>query len=149
MRNKLAGTRNLKPGTYSKGFTLIELVVVMAIIAVLAVLIIGAIVVARRTATETTNRSNTSALQVSLEAYYSRNKVYCGAPGGVACGPQSYTALRDDLVAEGITVNLNTTESATGGGTVTALSATGATLVPYTAGAGSTTQMAGSTVTVP
>ena len=49
------GVKKLKK---NQGFTLIELVVVMAIIAVLAVLVIGAITVARNTAAETTNRSN-------------------------------------------------------------------------------------------
>lgn len=59
-----------------KGFTLIELMVVMAIIAVLAVLIIGAIQIARRTATETTNRSNAKTIQTGIEGYYAKNKQY-------------------------------------------------------------------------
>lgn len=59
-----------------KGFTLIEVVVVMAIIAVLAVLIVGAINIARKTARETTHRSNAKALQTGIEAYYARNKTY-------------------------------------------------------------------------
>lgn len=60
----------------SKGFTLIEVVVVMAIIAVLAVLIVGAITVARNTATETTNRTNAKTMQAALEASYSKNRSY-------------------------------------------------------------------------
>jgi prepilin-type N-terminal cleavage/methylation domain-containing protein len=59
-----------------QGFTLIELVVVMAIIAVLAVLIIGAIILARRTATETANRGNARTMQVAMEAYYAKNRSY-------------------------------------------------------------------------
>lgn len=59
-----------------KGFTLIELVVVMAIIAVLAVLIIGAITVARRTSTETIHRSNARTVQTATEAYYTKAKSY-------------------------------------------------------------------------
>lgn len=60
----------------AKGFTLIEVVVVMAIIAVLALLVIGAITVARNTAKETTHKSNAKTLQVGLEAYYAKNKSY-------------------------------------------------------------------------
>lgn len=62
----------------TEGFTLIELVVVMAIIAVLAVLIVGAIVVARRTTTETANRSNAKTIETGLEAYYGKYKTFCG-----------------------------------------------------------------------
>lgn len=68
-----------------KGFTLIELVVVMAIIAVLALLVIGAIIVARRTATETTNRSNMKTVQTALEATFAKYKTYCGVTGTPAC----------------------------------------------------------------
>ena len=65
----------------SKGFTLIELMVVMAIIAVLAVLIIGAIQIARKTSTETANRSNARTIQTALEGYYARNKAYPAISG--------------------------------------------------------------------
>ncbi len=58
------------------GFTLIELVVVMAIIAVLATLIIGAIKIARTTAAETEHMSDARTLQAGLEAYYARYKSY-------------------------------------------------------------------------
>ncbi len=56
-----------------QGFTLIELVVVMAIIAILAVLIIGAITIARHSATESANLSNARTIQTGLESYYSSN----------------------------------------------------------------------------
>lgn len=59
-----------------KGFTLIEIVVVMAIIAVLAVLVVGAITVARRTSDETRNRSAAKAIATALEARYSQNRTY-------------------------------------------------------------------------
>lgn len=62
-----------------KAFTLIEVMVVMAIIAVLAILIIGAIQLARKTATETTARSNAKGVQTALERVYATNKVYCDA----------------------------------------------------------------------
>ena len=65
-----------------EGFTLIELVVVMAIIAVLALLIIGAITVARNTAVETANRSNARGIQTGIEAYYAQNKDYPAITAG-------------------------------------------------------------------
>jgi prepilin-type N-terminal cleavage/methylation domain-containing protein len=68
-----------------KAFTLIELMVVMAIIAVLAVLIIGAIILARRTATETTHRSNAKSTQTALEGYYASNKKYPATSNSESC----------------------------------------------------------------
>jgi len=66
----------------NKGFTLIEVVVVMAIIAVLAVLITGAIQTARNVAKETTHRSNAKTIQAGMEAYYSKNKQFPPATEG-------------------------------------------------------------------
>jgi prepilin-type N-terminal cleavage/methylation domain-containing protein len=73
-------TKNMK-----KGFTLIELMVVMAIIAVLAVLMIGAIQLARSTATETTHRANAKTIQTALEGNFAKYKVYCGGTSPVTC----------------------------------------------------------------
>ncbi len=87
----------------AKGFTLIELVVVMAIIAVLAVLVIGAITIARQTAMETADRSNVRTLQTCLEADYTKFKAYCGATGQTACptlpttGSVMFTAMAADI----------------------------------------------------
>ncbi len=66
-----------------KGFTLIELVVVMAIIAVLSVLIIGAITIARRSSVETANRGTAKTIQTGLESYYAKNKAYPATSGTV------------------------------------------------------------------
>lgn len=57
-------------------FTLIELMVVMAIIAILITLIIGAITVARRTTRDTQRRSNVQTIKTALEGYYAANKLY-------------------------------------------------------------------------
>lgn len=56
-----------------KGFTLIELVVVMAIIAVLSLLIIAAIAAARRASVESQNRGNARTVEVAMEAYAAKN----------------------------------------------------------------------------
>lgn len=68
-------------GEKKRAFTLIELVVVMAIIAVLSVLVIGAITVARRAAVETSNRGSAKSIQTGLEAYYAKYKNYPAASG--------------------------------------------------------------------
>lgn len=115
-----------------RGFTLIELVVVMAIIAILALLIIGAIIIARNTATETTNRSNGQTLRTALESYYARYGKYCGAGGANTCAVRDFTAEATALATDGFNVTLQTTASNTGGGTFTSLTATGATYTPYT-----------------
>ena len=69
-----------------KGFTLIELMVVMAIIAVLAVLIIGAISIARQTATDTQRRGLVKEIQVALESEYAKNNSYPDSAAAVADG---------------------------------------------------------------
>lgn len=108
-----------------KGFTLIELMVVMAIIAVLAVLMIGAIQLARRTATETTHRSNAKTVQTGLEGYFARNKTYPAASGTVS--------LTTAAASVGVTLGLTpecTVAAQAGGGTVL-YSSTGYTITPY------------------
>lgn len=101
----------------NKGFTLIELVVVMAIIAVLAMLIVGAIVVARNTAIETANRTNAKAIQAAMESAYSRTRTY--PPFGTA------TTLEDAAANAALTgVDLDTNNACKtgttyeGGGTI-------------------------------
>ncbi|MDD3481156.1 MAG: type II secretion system protein [Patescibacteria group bacterium] len=59
-----------------KGFTLIELVVVMAIIAILALMIVGAIILARRASIETNNLNNAKTIQVALEKEYAKDGDY-------------------------------------------------------------------------
>ncbi len=120
------GVKKLKK---NQGFTLIELVVVMAIIAVLAVLVIGAITVARNTAAETTNRSNARTFQAGLEKYFSNNKSYPAyvVTGGLA----SFDTLYNDNLRDlGIThadypSGCDTTGQAHGGGQYSYNSSTG------------------------
>ena len=63
----------------------------MAIIAVLAVLIIGAITVARNTATETQNRNNARTIQASLEGYFAQNRAYPNYYSGSFTGFINFT----------------------------------------------------------
>lgn len=118
-----------------QGFTLIEVVVVMAIIAVLAMLIIGAITVARNTAKETTHRSNAKNIQAGMEAYFAKNKAYPATSGTV-----SFTTAG---ASANVTLTLTsecTVAAQAGGGTVLYTSS-GYTITPYdsacTAGMGS------------
>jgi|GEM_PF-1772161 len=68
----------MKTNTIKKGFTLIELVVVMAIIAVLGSLTVSAIVIAKKTATLTSIKNDARTLNTALEAYRARYKTYPG-----------------------------------------------------------------------
>jgi prepilin-type N-terminal cleavage/methylation domain-containing protein len=61
-----------------KGFTLIELMVVMAIIAVLSVLIIAAINIARQSSRNTTRQADAKTFQAALEAFFGANRNYPG-----------------------------------------------------------------------
>lgn len=101
-----------------KGFTLIEIVVVMAIIAVLASLIVGAINVARHTATETANRSNARTIRSCLESYFAKFRAYCESGGSVSCSNQGFSTIASAMNNSGITCNLGTTSSLYGGGNV-------------------------------
>jgi len=60
----------------SKGFTLVEVAVVMAIISILATMIVGAINISRDVLKETQHRADSRTIQTWLEQYYSRNKTY-------------------------------------------------------------------------
>jgi len=105
-----------------KGFTLIELMVVMAIIAVLAVLMIGAIQLARSTATETIHRSNGKTIQTGLESKYAKDKAYPALSG---------VSFKAAATALGVTLTSTcTTAGKEDGGTVTSTTTT-YTISPY------------------
>lgn len=83
-----------------QGFTLIELMVVMAIIAVLATLVIGAVQLARRTATETTHRANAKTIQTALEGRYAKYRRYCvttATANEIGCGTYSFADAAGDI----------------------------------------------------
>ncbi len=107
-----------------KGFTLIELMVVMAIIAVLATLIIGAIQLARTTATETAHRSNAKTVQTALESTFAKNRRYCDATSEAAaagtkvvCGSYSLSAITaNDLLKTSLSTGVSTDAPCNSGG---------------------------------
>ena len=106
-----------------KGFTLIELVVVMALIAVLAALGVGAIIVARNTAKDTTNKSNARALRVGFEAFFAKNGQYPTAASGATF----------DATATILNVKLNTSTcpAAKLGGGLVDYTTSAYTITPY------------------
>jgi len=116
-----------------QGFTLIEVVVVMAIIAVLAILVVGAITVARNTAKETTHRSNAKTVQAGLEAYFAKNKSYPATTSTYSFNVVATNAAT--ATPPGVGVVLAGTSECTvtaqlGGGTVL-FTSSGYTITPY------------------
>ncbi len=92
-----------------KGFTLVEIVIVMAIIAILAALVVGAIGIARKQARDTQRINDMRTLQTAMEAYASSHggkyydtggKLVClGVPSTEQCwgGPYGSDALNTAL----------------------------------------------------
>lgn len=109
-----------------KGFTLIEIVIVMAIIAILAAIIVGAIIGARRMVWETKNRNNARAIKTGFEKNYGRYAAYNG--GGVVNG--NFTAVAAALGVSLDTAGLNPGCTGTGGGNVTNVTASTFTITP-------------------
>lgn len=58
------------------GFTLVEVVIVMAIIAALALLVVGAITVVRQQSRDTQLRNDAKTIKTAIEAYNVRNKSF-------------------------------------------------------------------------
>lgn len=130
-----------------KGFTLIELVVVMAIIAVLAMLVVGAIIVARNTAKETANRTNAKAIEAAMEAAYSRTRTYPTFAAGT-----TLTTAATNAALSG--VNLDTKTACTsgtysGGGTIVTDTTAGNPAYTITIGKYSCDAGVGDTITGP
>lgn len=111
----------------SKGFTLIELMVVMAIIAILAVLIIGAITTARNTARLTVHRSNAKTIQTGFEAYFAKTRAYPATSGTVSFATAAESA------GVSLTGAPECTVAAQGGGGQVTYTVSGYTITPYDA----------------
>jgi len=81
-----------------KGFTLIELVVVMAIIAVLASLMVAAIMAARKQATNTQRVGNLKTIETALETRSSKcGGKYMAASTSPACAVMTPIATVSDI----------------------------------------------------
>jgi prepilin-type N-terminal cleavage/methylation domain-containing protein len=91
-----------------KGFTLVEVVVVMSIIAVLALLTVGAIKSARFTSRTTTHITNAKILQAGMKAYFAKHKIYPPATEGDT-GPNGWDSYPFDMLAEQLNVTLTPT----------------------------------------
>lgn len=117
-----------------KGFTLIELVVVMAIIAILSLLIIAAITAARRQSINTQRTGNVKTIETALETWSSKN----GGRYPNSTEAATFDALVNKLVTDGMLTGvpsgLNTVSGASSGNTVYVY-ATDGTGSTYTLGA--------------
>jgi len=80
-----------------KGFTLIEILVVIVIIGILSVIVTTNFVGARERAQDSQKKSNLNQLKIALRSYYAQHKAFpgstnglvingCGATGTSACG---------------------------------------------------------------
>lgn len=91
-----------------KGFTLVEVVVVMAIIAVLATLVIGAIRIARTSAIETQKRVTLRDVSAALQVFYTKkgrmplnNSACCASCDEDPSSQARYNASMQELVDAG------------------------------------------------
>ncbi len=107
-----------------RGFTLIELMIVVAIIAILAGILIPNFVNARSQAQTAACESNLRSIATALELYYADNQVYPTA-SGAAVQPSLMTANgvaylnntpKDPAAQSGAATYALTTTQATGGG---------------------------------
>ena len=114
---------NTAPREAERGFTLIELMIVVAIIAILAGILIPNFVNARSQAQTAACESNLRAIATALELYYADNQVYPTA-AGAAVQPALLTANgvaylnntpKDPAAQSGAATYVLTTAQATGG----------------------------------
>ena len=125
------------------GFTLAELMVVIALMAVLATLIVGAVRLAMDSSKESVHRSNAKAITAFLESQYAKYREYCSSAAATPTGELqcqsagdtlSYTAVvTSTAAANGIKLSTGgsingecaTGKATEGGGAVTEIKADG------------------------
>lgn len=86
-----------------KGFTLIELIVVIAVLGVLATLVIPKVVHVKDDATDTVKDANKKIIINALERYYAENMIYPTADTGNKLPKdklKDYLDLNDDEIAK-------------------------------------------------
>jgi type II secretion system protein G len=122
-----ANVHHIDPAHPERGFTLIELMIVVAIIAILAGILIPNFVNARAQAQTAACESNMRAIATALELYYADNQVYPTA-AGAAVQPSLMTANgvaylnntpKDPAAQSGSATYALTTTQAAGGSAAT------------------------------
>ncbi len=86
-----------------KGFTLIELIVVVAIIALLAGIVVGGITLARQSAIEAERKGNLKSMQTALEAYSQKNSNKY--PNGVSIAAINTVLVNAGVLSSALNVN--------------------------------------------
>lgn len=85
----------MKMSHYKKGFTLVEMLIVIAIVAILASVALVSVRGVREAATDTKRISDMSKVQTLLEIYYNKNGTYPNVT--------TWDALNNELKSKGIT----------------------------------------------
>jgi prepilin-type N-terminal cleavage/methylation domain-containing protein len=113
-----------------KAFTLIELVVVMAIIAVLSLIIIAAIQGARRQSIVSQNKGNARTIEIAMESYAAKNGG--SYPTGFAAGTDLKTAATflkgQQVLSTDLSSSCGDTSPTPGGGTIESTTGNGFTI---------------------
>lgn len=79
--------------SYGRGFTIVELMIVVAILGIIAAIAIPSYIGYMSNAKKAEAKSNLQAVKLLLEQYYSENAKYCPA---ASCAGQSYTYTEND-----------------------------------------------------
>lgn len=80
VHNSFEGGENMRK-IYQKGFTLIELMIVITVIAILSAIVLFGLGQAQKAARDTQRAQNIKAIQVALQSSYTNNGVYPAASG--------------------------------------------------------------------
>jgi prepilin-type N-terminal cleavage/methylation domain-containing protein len=87
-KNEEARTGLMTASTFKKGFTLIELMVVIAVIGILAAIALVSLTGVQKTARDATRKSNIADYATALARYYTDNQTYpVSAVGGDVSNP--------------------------------------------------------------
>lgn len=98
-----------------KGFTLIEILIVVAIIAILASVILVGLGPTQQAGRDARRLSDITEVQNGLELYYSKFGGYPGDANGANGGPESYSSMGAALTGAGIGVSQFPNDPSSGG----------------------------------
>jgi type II secretion system protein G len=91
-----------RPRTRQRGFTLIEVLIVVVVVAILAVLIIPALTSGAGHKRDVQRKSDLTAIKSALEAYYGANNYYPSSQltaGSISCTPSAPNCLGKVLLS--------------------------------------------------